>query len=212
MWSAYLLGAALVGPHCRANIQQYCLIHIHPTAIPPIMEIISLGFLFSVALMDIKLKKPLAAPALWMTRNAAHHNEIPSPLNDSYRIPVQSHFENCTVDHAVFWLIRQIPHLLTASLSAIVLHNDKQQLCGWSCLTLLVGREKDAEATLAARLIRPHSDDAECGDQHDVVGHRGAELALQVLHRTEKDKVKNILDLASTTFDICFVKKRQNIP
>lgn len=50
----------------------------------------------------------------------------------------------------------------------------------------MVGREKDAEATLAARLVRPHSDDAECGDQHDVVGHCGAELALQVLNRTEK--------------------------
>lgn len=52
-----------------------------------------------------------------------------------------------------------------------------------SGLTLLVGGEEDAEAALAARLVRPHPDDAQRGDQHDVVGHRGAELALQVLHR-----------------------------
>lgn len=50
-------------------------------------------------------------------------------------------------------------------------------------LTLLVGGEEDAEAALPAGLVRPHADDAQRGDQHDVVGHRGAELALQVLHR-----------------------------
>lgn len=66
--------------------------------------------------------------------------------------------------------------------------HDKQQLCERgheSSLTFLVGREKDAEATFAARLVCPHADDAQRGNQHDVVGHRGAELALQVFHRTE---------------------------
>ncbi len=53
------------------------------------------------------------------------------------------------------------------------------------CLTLLVGCEKDAEAAFAAGLVRPHADDAQRGNQHDVVGHRGAELALQIFHRTE---------------------------
>lgn len=52
-------------------------------------------------------------------------------------------------------------------------------------LTFLIGCEKDAKAALAAELVRPHTDDSECGDQHDVVGHRGAELALQVFYRTE---------------------------
>lgn len=52
-------------------------------------------------------------------------------------------------------------------------------------LTLLVGREKDAKAAFSAGLICPHADDAQRGNQHDVVGHRGAELALQVFHRTE---------------------------
>lgn len=49
----------------------------------------------------------------------------------------------------------------------------------------MVGREKDAEAAFAAGFIRPHANDAQRGNQHDVVGHRGAELALQVFHRTE---------------------------
>lgn len=49
-------------------------------------------------------------------------------------------------------------------------------------LTFLVGCEKDAEAAFAAGLVSPHTDDAQRGNQHDVVGHRGAELALQVLH------------------------------
>lgn len=49
----------------------------------------------------------------------------------------------------------------------------------------MVGREKDPEAAFAAELVRPHADDAQSGNQHDVVGHRGAELALQVLHRAE---------------------------
>lgn len=128
----------------------------------------------------------MATPALGMTRNAARHNENPSPLNDLYRIPIQFYFDNCPVVHAVFWIIKLIPHLVAMSFAAIILHNDKQQLCEWLYLTLLVGCEKDSEATFAARLVRPHSNDAECGDQHDVIGHRGAELALQVLHRTEK--------------------------
>lgn len=45
-------------------------------------------------------------------------------------------------------------------------------------LTLLVGGEKDAEAAPPAGLVCPHADDAQRGDQHDVVGHRGAKLAL----------------------------------
>lgn len=50
---------------------------------------------------------------------------------------------------------------------------------GWTCtLTLLVGSEEDAEAAPPAALVCPHADDAQRGDQHDVVGHRGAELAL----------------------------------
>lgn len=53
------------------------------------------------------------------------------------------------------------------------------------CLTLLVGCVKDAEAAFSTGLIRPHADDAQRGNQHDVVGHRGTELALQVFHRTE---------------------------
>lgn len=59
------------------------------------------------------------------------------------------------------------------------------------CLTLLVCREEDAETAFAAGLIRPHADDAQRGNQHDVVSHRGAELALQVFHRTEmrQDKI-----------------------
>ena len=54
---------------------------------------------------------------------------------------------------------------------------------GQTALTLSVGGEKDAEAAPPAGLVRPHADDAQRGDQHDVVGHCGAELALQVLHR-----------------------------
>lgn len=74
------------------------------------------------------------------------------------------------------WLILQ--HLLYR----------KQRLRGCRyqlCLTLLVGCEKDAEAALAAGLVCPHADDAQRWNQHDVVGHRGAELAFQVFHRTE---------------------------
>ena len=52
-------------------------------------------------------------------------------------------------------------------------------------LTFLVGGEEDAEAALAAGLVRPHADDPQRGGQHDVVGHRRAELVLQVLHRAE---------------------------
>ena len=49
-------------------------------------------------------------------------------------------------------------------------------------LTFLVGGEEDAEATPAAALVSPHPDHAQRGHQHYVVGHRGAELVLQVLH------------------------------
>lgn len=91
------------------------------------------------------------------------------------------------------------------SFAAIIPHNDKQQLCEWLRLTLLVGREKDAEATFAARLVRPHSDDAERGDQHDVVGHRGAEFALQVLHRTEKTQGQKCTGIGINQW-VCFVQ------
>ena len=53
-------------------------------------------------------------------------------------------------------------------------------------LTLLVGGEQDAEAALAAGLVGPHADDSQRGGQHDVVGDRGAELVLQVLHRADE--------------------------
>lgn len=46
----------------------------------------------------------------------------------------------------------------------------------------MVGCEKDAKATLAAGLVRPHADDTQRGDEHDVIGHGGAELALEVFH------------------------------
>lgn len=98
--------------------------------------------------------------------------------------------------------MKLIPHLVAVSFAAIILHNDKQQLCEWLCLTLLVGREKDAEATFAARLVCPHSDDAECGDQHDVVGHRGAELALQILHRTEKTPGQKYTGIGINQLDV----------
>lgn len=58
-------------------------------------------------------------------------------------------------------------------------------MCVYECLTFLVRREKDAEATFPAGLVCPHTDDAQCGDQHDVVGHSGAELALQIFHRAK---------------------------
>lgn len=54
-----------------------------------------------------------------------------------------------------------------------------------SRLTFLIGGEKDAKATPAAEFVGPHADDSQSGDQHDVVGHRGAELALQIFHRTK---------------------------
>lgn len=45
------------------------------------------------------------------------------------------------------------------------------------------GREEDPEFALPAPLVRPQSHHAHRGHQHDVVGHRGAELILQVLDR-----------------------------
>lgn len=72
-WSADLLRRALVGLHCWANIQQHCLIHIHPKAIPPIMEIISLGFLLSAVLMDVKASEShrLHLPYEWLAMQLA---------------------------------------------------------------------------------------------------------------------------------------------
>lgn len=50
-------------------------------------------------------------------------------------------------------------------------------------LTLLERSEEYPEATLAAALVGPHADHAQRGHQHDVIGHRAAELIPQVLHR-----------------------------
>lgn len=44
--------------------------------------------------------------------------------------------------------------------------------------------EEDFEPALSAPLVRPQPDHTQGGRQHDVIGHRGAELVLQVLHRT----------------------------
>ncbi len=46
------------------------------------------------------------------------------------------------------------------------------------------GREEDPEFAFPASLVRPQSHHAHRGQQHDVVGHCGAELIFQVLHRT----------------------------
>lgn len=46
------------------------------------------------------------------------------------------------------------------------------------------GCEEDPEFALPASLVCPHSDHTHGGHQHDIVGHRGAELILQVLNRT----------------------------
>lgn len=46
------------------------------------------------------------------------------------------------------------------------------------------GCEEDPEFALSASLISPQSHHPHRGRQHDIVGHRGAELILQVLDRT----------------------------
>lgn len=66
----------------------------------------------------------------------------------------------------------------------------KCEMSTYQRLTVLVGGEKDAEATFPTGLVSPHTDDPQCGDQHQVVGHCGAVLALQVFHRTEMEKTK----------------------
>lgn len=50
-------------------------------------------------------------------------------------------------------------------------------------LTLLEGCEEYTEAALSAPLVGPHANHAQRGHQHDVVGHRAAELIPQVFHR-----------------------------
>lgn len=50
-------------------------------------------------------------------------------------------------------------------------------------LTFLKGREEHLEATVAAALVSPQADHAQTRAQHDVIGHRAAELGLQVLYR-----------------------------
>lgn len=45
-------------------------------------------------------------------------------------------------------------------------------------------RKKDLKSALPAPLIRPEPYHTYRGHQHDVVGHRGAKLVLQVLHST----------------------------
>lgn len=49
-------------------------------------------------------------------------------------------------------------------------------------LTFLEGGEEYPEAAPAAALVGPHPDHPRGGHQHHVVGHRRAELVLQVLH------------------------------
>lgn len=46
------------------------------------------------------------------------------------------------------------------------------------------GCEEDPEFALPASLIGPQSHHTHRGRQHDIIGHRGAELILQVLDRT----------------------------
>lgn len=46
------------------------------------------------------------------------------------------------------------------------------------------GCEEDPESALPASLVCPQPHHAHRGRQHDIVGHRGAELILQVLDRT----------------------------
>lgn len=45
------------------------------------------------------------------------------------------------------------------------------------------GGEEDPEFALPAPLVCPQPDHAHRGPQHDVIGHCGAELVFQVLHR-----------------------------
>lgn len=83
-----------------------------------------------------------------------------------------------------------------------VRHTEKVYCCGYSNIANIVksaavklksklaknrptfseGGEEDAEAAFAAALIGPHADDAYWREQHDVIGHRAAELILQVRH------------------------------
>lgn len=53
---------------------------------------------------------------------------------------------------------------------------------GGTDLTVYVGGEEHAEAAEAALLVRPHPHDPHAVVQHQVVGHRAAELGLQVLN------------------------------
>lgn len=48
-------------------------------------------------------------------------------------------------------------------------------------LTFMEGREEDPKFALSASFIGPQSHHAHRGRQHDIVGHRGAELIFQVL-------------------------------
>lgn len=52
---------------------------------------------------------------------------------------------------------------------------------GGTDLTVYIGGEEHAEAAEAALLVRPHPHDPHAVVQHQVVGHRAAELGLQVL-------------------------------
>lgn len=51
-------------------------------------------------------------------------------------------------------------------------------------LTFMEGREEDPEFALSASFIGPQPHNAHRGRQHDIVGHRGAELIFQVLDWT----------------------------
>lgn len=69
---------------------------------------------------------------------------------------------------------------------------DKAQLLTRACnrksntdsLTLMESCEEDLEFTLPAALVCPHSHHSHRRHQHDIIGHCGAELILQVLNRT----------------------------
>lgn len=51
-------------------------------------------------------------------------------------------------------------------------------------LTLHEGGEEHPEPAEPAALVRPHADHPHAGLERDVVGHRAAELGLEVLDRT----------------------------
>lgn len=121
---------------------------------------------------------------------------FPSSFNGYHYRPDLLNLVSNVALSVLVWLIRLISSPQFMGYSAInIFFYSKQHLCEcWYrlCLTLLVGCEKDAEATFTAGFICPHADDTQRGNQHDVVGDRGTELALQVFHWTvmRQDEIK----------------------